>query len=371
MQIREITDFLESKAPLHLQESFDNSGLLIGRADQVLNGALCCLDVTEDVIEEAINKGCNLVLAHHPLIFDSIYQLNGKNHVERAVKKALKNDVAVYAAHTNLDNTSSGVNAKIAEKLAIKNPEILRPKKEVLKKLVTFCPNMNSQSGEYYPGIIRQALFNAGAGKIGNYDQTSFNVQGKGTFRAPETSRPFAGEKERMHVQDEIRIETVFPAYLQSRVIKTLMDTHPYEEAAYDVYPLDNAFVPTGSGMIGELESPLAEKPFLDHVKTQMQASVIRHTALTNQNIQKVAFCGGAGRFLLKDPVHQGADAFITADFKYHDFFDVEDQLLLADIGHYESEQFTIDLLYGWLKEAYPDLDLYKTELNTNPIHYL
>lgn len=371
MQIKAITDFLENLAPLYLQESFDNSGLLLGSHQQEVNKALCTLDVTEAVVEEAIEKGCQLILAHHPLIFSPLYQLNGKNHVERAILKALKNDIAIYAAHTNLDNAGAGVNAKIADKLGLKNTEILRPKAGILKKLVTFCPNLNSNSGEYYPGIIRQALFNAGAGKIGDYDQTSFNMQGKGTFRPPDASQPFVGEKQRMHVQDEIRIETVFPAYLQKDVIQTLFDAHPYEEVAYDVYPLDNTFTPTGSGMVGELPEKMEESDFLNHVKTTMQANGIRHTNLTGQSVKKVAICGGAGRFLLKDAIKAGAEAFVTSDFKYHDFFDVEDQFLLADIGHYESEQFTIDLLYDWVKHEFPNFDLYKTEVNTNPIHYL
>lgn len=371
MQVSDITDFIESIAPLYLQESFDNSGLIIGGPEKKMNGALFCLDVTESVIEEAIEKGCDLVVAHHPLIFGGLYGLNGKNHVEKTVLKAAKHDIAVYAAHTNLDNASTGVNAEIAKKLGLHDYRILRPMKGGLKKLVTFCPNMDADSGEYYPGIIRQALFTEGAGKIGYYDQTSFNAQGKGTFKAPETSQPFVGEKERMHVQDEIRIETVFPAYLQSRIIETLKSVHPYEEVAYDVYTLDNAFTPTGSGMIGYLEEPMEASTFLEMTKETMKTSCIRHTALNEQKIQKIAVCGGAGRFLLKDAIKEGADAFVTSDFKYHDFFDVEDQLLLADIGHYESEQFTIDLLYSWVKNNFPNFDLYKTDVNTNPIHYL
>jgi len=371
MQIRAITDFLESVAPLSLQESYDNSGLLVGRADASLKGVLCCLDVTESLLEEAIDKGCNLIIAHHPVIFGSLSRLNGKNHVERAVMKAIKHDIALYATHTNLDKAASGVNAKIAGKLGLQNISILRPSKGVLKKLVTFCPNINAESGEYYPGIIRQALFNAGAGQIGNYDQTSFNIKGKGTFRAPDEAHPFVGSKARMHVQDEVRIETVFPAYRQEDIVRTLTEAHPYEEVAYDVYPLDNTFIPTGAGMIGELEQPVSENEFLAQVKSGMQTSCIRHTAFTGQNVQQVAVCGGAGRFLLNDAVQQGAEAFVTSDFKYHDFFDVEGRLLLADIGHYESEQFTIDLLYDWLENEFSEVDLYKTDLNTNPIYYL
>ncbi len=371
MQISDITDFLESIAPLHLQESFDNSGLLIGHPEKKLNSALFCLDVTESVINEAIEKGCELIIAHHPLIFDGLYGLNGKNHVERNVLNAAKHNIAVYAAHTNLDNIESGVNAEIARKLNLQDCKVLRPKTGGLKKLVTFCPNVKTDSGEYYPGVIRQALFKEGAGKIGDYDQTSFNAHGKGTFKPPENSQPFVGEKDRMHVQDEIRIETVFPAYLQNKIIETLKSIHPYEDVAYDVYTLDNAFAPTGSGMIGHLDKPLEPSNFLEMVKEAMKTSCVRHTALNEQKIEKVALCGGAGRFLLKDAIKEGADAFVTSDFKYHDFFDVEDKLLLADIGHYESEQFTIDLLYGWVKKHFPNFDLYKTEVNTNPIHYL
>lgn len=371
MKLSKITRSIESLAPPSLQESYDNSGLLVGDPGQEVKKALISLDVTEEVVEEAINSGAQLIISHHPVIFKGLKQLTGRNYVERSVIKAIRNNIALYAVHTNLDNVVDGVNAMLAEKLGLENREILRSKRNVLKKLATFCPNMKNQKGEYIPGQVRQALFEAGAGIMGNYDKSSFNARGRGTFRAPEDADPYVGKKGQMHVQNEIRLETLFPAFLQSKVIEKLLEVHPYEEVAYDIYPLENEPFGIGGGIIGNLKEATQESKFLEKIKKVFNAGVIRHTPLLDKPVKKVAACGGAGGFLLPDALGKKADVFITADFKYHQFFDAEGKIVIADIGHYESEQFTVDLLFNYMKENFPTFAVLKSSVNTNPIRYL
>ncbi len=371
MKIKTITDYLETFAPLSIQEDYDNAGLLVGSQDTEAKGAMVTLDVTEEVIDEAIQQDCNLIIAHHPIIFKGIKRLNGGDHVQRSVIKAIKNDIAIYAAHTNLDHAHVGVNAKISEQLGLQNAKVLRPISNIMKKLVTYCPDMKSDSGAYYPGTIRQALFEEGAGEIGPYDLASYNIYGRGTFRPTDDQETFAGSKKRMHVQQEVRIEVAFPGYLKNRIIKRLMETHPYRHVVYDVYPLEATQHLAGAGMIGKLEKPVAESEFLKQVKSTMLTDCVRHSPLRNKQVEKVAVCGGAGSFLLQDAIDEAADAFVSSDFKYHQFFDADQNLLIADIGHFESERFTIDLLYDWLKEKFSTFAVYKSNTNTNPISYL
>jgi dinuclear metal center YbgI/SA1388 family protein len=361
--IKEVTSYLESLAPLGLQESYDNAGLIVGDEKAGVKGVLICLDSTEEVVDEAIRCNCNLIIAHHPIIFSGLKKLNGKNYVERTVMKAVKNDVAIYASHTNLDNIHHGVNAKICERLGLKNFSVLSPKKNLLKKLVTFCPVEHADK-------VRQALFAGGAGQIGNYDECSFNSEGTGTFRASENADPFVGEKGKTHRENEIRIETIFESYHESNVIRSLLEAHPYEEVAYDIYPLDNLYSKTGSGMIGDLESPLDETLFLKKLKSEMKTGSIRHTKLTGKKISRVAVCGGSGSFLLNDAIRAGAQVFVTADFKYHQFFDADDKILIADIGHYESEQFTKDLFHDLIVRKFSTFALRLSEVETNPVNY-
>jgi dinuclear metal center YbgI/SA1388 family protein len=371
MKLKYLTNVLENLAPAQYQMSFDNSGLLVGHPEDQVEKVLCTLDVTDEVMDEAQDIGADCIVAHHPLIFQSLKRITGQTPTERLVVRAIRHGIAVYGIHTNLDQVAWGVNDRLAQAIGLTDTQILKPEKHTLKKLVTFCPDMNANDGTYYPGAIRQALFDAGAGQIGSYDQSSFNAEGKGTFRAPENSQPFVGNQSRMHVQDEVRIETVFPAPQQGAVIKALTGAHPYEEVAYDVYPLDNTFKAVGAGMIGHLPEPREEMAFLQELKRNLNAPGIRHTALTGQPVQKVAICGGAGRFTLPDAIKQGADALVTSDFKYHDFFDVDQHLLLADIGHYESEQFTPELLYNHIGSQLPEVTAAISACNTNPIHYL
>jgi dinuclear metal center YbgI/SA1388 family protein len=363
MKLSELTQYLESLAPLTYQESYDNSGLIVGRPDKEIHKALVSLDCTEAVVDEAIATGCQVIVSHHPIVFSGLKKFNGKTYVERVVEKAIKNDIAIYAIHTNLDNIASGVNARICETLGLTDCRILSPKPGLLKKLVTFVP-VN------YADKVRNALFSAGAGYIGHYSECSFNTEGTGTFKGDEGTDPFVGEPGKLHNEPEVRVETVYPANLESKILMALFMEHPYEEVAYDLYPITNQYE-VGSGMIGELQSPMDEMEFLHFVKYKMNAGVIRHTNLRGKPVKNVAVCGGSGSFLLKQAIAAGADVFITADFKYHEFFDAEEKLVIADIGHFESEQFTQNLLVEIIRKKFVSFAVRLTEVNTNPIKYL
>jgi dinuclear metal center YbgI/SA1388 family protein len=363
MKLSQLTSFLESIAPLAYQEDYDNAGLIVGRPDQEIQQALISLDCTEAVVDEAIATHCHVIISHHPIVFRGLKKFNSKTYVERVVEKAIRNNIALYAIHTNLDNIMTGVNARICETLGLKNCHILAPKHNLLKKLVTYVPIANADA-------VRAALFEAGTGNIGNYSEVSFNAEGTGTFKGNELTNPFVGEPGKLHRENEIRIETIYPAVLESKIIMALILAHPYEEVAYDLYTLTNQNPQVGSGMIGELELPEEEAAFLFHIKDKMKADVIRHTAFTGRQIKKVAVCGGAGGFLLKQAIAAGADIFITADYKYHEFFDAEGKIIIADIGHFESEQFTQQLLYEIIRKKFINFAVRLTEVNTNPVKY-
>jgi dinuclear metal center YbgI/SA1388 family protein len=361
--IREITNLLEEIAPLSLQENYDNCGLLNGSKSTICSGALITLDVTEKIIDEAIENKCNLIIAHHPLIFSGLKKLSGNTWVERTLIKAIKNDIAIYAIHTNLDNVANGVNKMMAQKIGLKEGRILQTKSGLLKKLICFCPaNMAD--------IVREALFSAGAGKIGNYENCSFNTDGKGTFKGNEKTNPYVGIAGQLHIETEVKIETIFPAHLEAQIVTALMMAHPYEEVAYDIIPLHNYWSKVGAGYIGTLEEPMEEMDFLSLLKKVFASKSIRHTQLKGEKIKKVALCGGSGSFLLKDAIHNAADIFITADFKYHQFFDADNQIVIADIGHYETEQFTKELIFNEIQKKFSTFALCLSKNNTNPIHY-
>lgn len=364
MKLRELTAFLETLAPLEYQEDYDNSGLIVGDPDKEINGALISLDCTEVVVDEAISSGFNLIISHHPIVFRGLKKFNGKNYVERVVIKAIKHDIALYAIHTNFDNVLSGVNKKICDVLGVKAGRILLPKESSLKKLVTFCPADHADK-------VRNSMFEAGAGWIGNYSECSYNTEGFGTFKAGEDADPHVGEIGKIHQEQEIRIETIYPVNIERKVIASLIEAHPYEEVAYDLYPISNTHPQVGSGMIGNLETDQEEGDFLSFVKKQLNAKVIRHSGLRGRKIRRVAVCGGAGSFLLGNAIRAGADIFITSDFKYHEFFDAEEKLIIADVGHFESEQFTQQLLLELITEKFRNFALRLTVQNTNPINYL
>ncbi|PSL04943.1 Nif3-like dinuclear metal center hexameric protein [Cecembia rubra] len=362
--IQDIVSYLEKIAPPAYQESYDNAQLITGDSKNQVKGILCSLDATEAVIEEAISLGCNLVIAHHPIIFKGLKSLTGKNYVERTIIKAIKNDIAIYAIHTNLDHVAHGVNKKIADKIGLTNTSILQPKKELLSKLTTFVPLEAKEK-------VLSALFEAGAGQIGEYSGCSFIAEGNGTFIPSENANPTKGVRGKVHEEAEVRIEVLLPSYLEKRVLASMKNAHPYEEVAYFLHKLENENQLVGAGMIGELSFPMDEMEFLLHLKKNMNLKVIKHTSLLNRPIQKVAICGGAGIFLLKESKKSGADIFITADVKYHEFFDAENQIVVCDIGHYESEIYTKELLGELLSQNFTNIALYLTKVVTNPITYL
>ncbi|MCX6245501.1 MAG: Nif3-like dinuclear metal center hexameric protein [Bacteroidetes bacterium] len=363
MKIRELTQFLEQFAPLALQEEYDNSGLIIGEPDGEISKILITLDITEKVLDEAIEKKCDFVISHHPMIFKGIKRLTGEDPEQKLAVKAIRSDLAIYAMHTNLDNAVRGLNAHLCDLLGLKNCSILSPAKGLLSKLVTFCPLEHTDR-------VRQALFDAGAGHIGNYDCCSYNLSGHGTFRASDEANPFVGEKNKVHVEPETRIEVIFPRYLEKKIISALIENHPYEEVAYDIYPLENRAAFAGSGMTGELDTAADETEFIGRVKQLMGLPVLRHSELTGNTVRKVAVCSGSGAFLIPEAKRSGADVFLTADLKYHDFFEGTTRFFLADIGHYESERFAKDLIYGILIKKFPTFAILKSEINTNPVHY-
>jgi dinuclear metal center YbgI/SA1388 family protein len=364
MRICEITSYIESIAPLAWQEDYDNAGLICGNSGADVNSALVTLDCTEEVLDEAIAAGIKLIIAHHPIVFGGLKKITGKTYIERVLIKAIKNDIAIYTAHTNLDNAPKGVNARIGEMLGLVNTRILAPKAGLFRKLITFVPLTHAEA-------LREALFGAGAGHIGKYDCCSFSTQGTGSFRGLDGSIPFVGEKGRLHSEQELKIETIYPVSLEKQVIGALLMAHPYEEVAYDLLPLANEYAGIGSGLIGELPGEEEEQKFLERLKKVMQCGSVRHTRLLGKGIKKVALCGGSGSFLLGDAISAGAQVFISADFKYHQFFDAENKIVIADIGHYETEQFTKHLFYDLLTQKFPIFAVHLSKMNTNPINYI
>ena len=363
MKISAVTTYLETIAPPSLQENYDNAGLLTGNANWECTGIITALDATEEVVIEAIEKKCNLIVAHHPIIFGGLKKITGKNYVEKTVIAAIKNDIAIYAIHTNLDNVLQGVNGRIADKLGLINCSILQPKNNTLKKLFTFVPVAAAEK-------VRNAIFDAGAGHISNYSECSFNTAGTGTFKPGDGTNPFIGKIGERRSEEEIKIEAIFPAWMERPIYDAMIAAHPYEEVAYDIISLENQQQQVGSGLVGELAAPVNETEFLELLKTIFGLSVIKHTALTGKMVKKIALCGGAGSFLIGAAISEGADLYLTSDVKYHEFFDANGRVVIADIGHYESEQFTIGLLFDILSEKFPTFAVLKTGVKTNPVQY-
>ena len=364
MKIKEILTFLEEMAPLAYAEDFDNVGLLVGDTNAEATGILVCHDALESVIDEAIAKKCNLIVCFHPILFSGLKKITGKNYVERSVLKAIKNDIAIYAVHTALDNHKNGVNKIFSDALGLVNTKILVPKQNFIQKLVTYTIPENVEA-------LRNSLFDAGAGKIGNYEDCSFNSKGIGTYMGNEDSNPKIGERFEFVENEEIKIEVTFEKHLQSKVLKALFKNHVYEEVAYEIYSLQNTHQNIGLGMIGELENPMNESAFLSFVKDKMQCGGIRHSALLGKPIKKVAVLGGSGSFAISNAKQAGADVFLTADLKYHNFYEAENQLILADIGHFESERFTKKYIVDFLKKKILNFAIIFSEENTNPVKYL
>jgi len=369
-KVKDITKQIEELCPLTYAEDFDNVGLLVGNDQQTVTGVLVTLDCLETTLDEALQNDCNLIVSFHPIIFKGLKKLNGKNYVERTVIKALKNDIAIYAMHTALDNSFEGVSAKMSEILNLKNTKVLIPQKGHLRKLTTYVPENSANE-------IREALFRAGAGHIGNYSHCSFNLKGEGTYMGNEHSDPTLGDKEKLETVGENFISVIFEKHLESKILQALDDTHPYEEVAYDIVALENIHDRIGMGMIGEMEQALSPHNFFEFLKRSFDLKMIRHSDVTKNEIKKVAVLGGSGSFAIEQAIKAGADIFITADLKYHDFYRAEGKLLLADIGHYESEQFTKQLLVEYLTKkitnfapALPKGRIILAKNNTNPINY-
>mgnify|MGYP005837676013 CR=1 FL=1 len=364
MTVSEITTILESFAPLAFQEDYDNSGLIVGNANMVVKGILLTVDVTPQVVAEALAKGLNLIIAHHPIIFKGLKRITGKNYVEQVVIDAIKNDIAIYAAHTNVDSVVGGVSFKMAELLGLSNTEVLSPIQGQLVKLVTFVPTEHADD-------VRRAIFSQGAGVIGNYDSCSFNIQGQGSFRAGDATNPFVGEKGKIHFEPEVRIETIVLRHKLNDVITAMVEAHPYEEVAYDIYPLDLPYKKAGLGVVGNLPEPVNTLDFIKHVKQQFGVPCVKYTNPLKDFISRVAICGGSAISLLNDAIAVNADVFITADVKYHQFFDAENRIVILDIGHFESERFTVDIFYDLLSKKMSNFAVLKSEVRTNPINYI
>ena len=363
LYLKDIIRAFELAAPFALQEDYDNSGIQLGSPEKQVTKCLTCLDVTPEVLEEALSHGCDLIVSHHPLLFAGLKRITGAHAVEKVLVSAIKHDIAIMSVHTNLDAASQGVNAMLASKLGLENTAVMQPVEGVLKKLVTFCPT--AQAGQ-----VRSALFAAGAGHIGNYDSCSYNTEGYGTFRAGEGSNPFAGNQHELHHEPEVRIETIYPAFLEKTIIEALLQSHPYEEVAYDLYKLDQACPRAGMGLTGYFSEPMDAMRFLDHVREVLQVPILRYAGDNAKQIRKVALSGGAGSFLLGRARAVRADAFITADLKYHQFFDARENILLVDAGHYETEQFTKELLAKIIQEKFCNFAVRISTTNTNPVKY-
>lgn len=363
MRIKDLIYFLETIAPPSLQEDYDNAGLITGSPDWDCKGALISLDCTEDIVAEALENNCNLIISHHPIVFKGLKKINGKNYVERTIISAIKNDIAVYAIHTNLDNVLAGVNGKMAEKLGLKDVTILQQKDSQLRKLITFAPPEMAEK-------VKAAIFEAGGGHIGKYSECSFSTKGTSTFTPGEGADPTIGAIGKQELLEEIKMEFIFQAHKEFAVVAAMKAAHEYEEVAYDVIPLGNFLSDTGAGLVGDLNETMEEKAFFVHLTNVFGTPAIKHSSFSGKKISKVAICGGAGSFLINAAKTAGADVYVTSDLKYHEFFDADNKLLLADIGHYESEQFTIELLYDLLSNKFPNFALLKTGVNTNPVQY-
>ncbi|WP_452228586.1 Nif3-like dinuclear metal center hexameric protein [Lacinutrix sp. MEBiC02404] len=363
MIVQDVINYLEEFSPLAYAEDFDNVGLLVGNKNTNLTGVLVTLDTLEEVVDEAIRENCNLIVSFHPIIFKGLKKITGKTYVERVVIKAIKHDIAIFSMHTALDNAWQGVNNMICNQLQLKNRSVLIPQSQTIKKLTTFVPKEQAEK-------VRKALFSGGAGNIGNYSNCSFNTQGFGTYKGNENSNPTIGKKGETHQEEETQVSVTFAKHLQAEVLKALFKAHPYEEVAYEIVTLENNNQHIGIGMVGELENAMTEADFLKYLKTKMQATCIRHSNLLNKPIKKVAVLGGSGSFAIPAAKASGADVLVTSDLKYHDFFSAESSIVLADIGHYESEQYTKNGLVAHLTKKITNFAVVLSKTNTNPVQY-
>ena len=364
MKIKEVLDYLEHLAPGYLQEDYDNSGLLVGDHQQEVTGILVSLDCIESVVDEAIERKCNVIISHHPIVFSGLKRFTGADYIQRVIIKAIRNSIALISIHTNLDNVQHGVNKVICDRLGILSPKILKPKTGMLEKLVTYIPEPHLEE-------VRNALFRAGAGHIGEYSECSFSSVGQGTFTPSSRANPTIGQRGKREQVEEVRLEVLVEKWKRQSILQALVESHPYEEVAWEVYPIVNAHPQVGSGMIGKLAGEENEEAFAKWVKDRMKVPAVKHTAFLNRKVRKVAVCGGSGSFLLADAIKAGADVFISSDFKYHQYFDADGRIVILDIGHYESEQFTSEYLMVSLTEKFPNFAVHLSQIRTNPINFI
>lgn len=363
MLIKEIIDAIEEFAPLSLQEDYDNAGLVCGDPTQEVSSILICIDITEEVVDEAILGGQNLILSHHPLFIQSLKNIRPDSYVKRCLIKAIKHDICMYAAHTNMDSVTNGVSGKMADKLELINREVLKPTGKLY--------NLSFYTPRSYAEKVRNAVLDTGAGFIGNYSRCSFSHSGTGSFRAEEHARPFVGEIGQEHLEEEIKTEITVPAHLLNKSTKALLQTHPYEEPVWNIIPLNNADPRVGFGIVGELEEEVDTYELLQHIKNIFHCNLIRHTAVHKSRIKKIAVCGGSGAFLTAAAIAAQADLYVSGDFKYHDFFLAENRIIMADIGHYESEQYTKEIFYELVTKKISKFAVQFSKTYTNPINYL
>lgn len=363
MKVKEIASAIERVAPLYLQESYDNAGMQVGDPDSVITGVVLCTDVRECIVDEAIACGANLIISHHPLIFHGLKKLTGRNYVERTVLKAIRHGVSIYCAHTNLDNARGGVSYKMAEKLGMKNVEVLDPQVGTQRKIVVFVPQAQAAD-------VEQAMWRAGAGTLGDYDRCSYRVEGEGRFHALDGANPFAGEVGEDHVENEVRVEVLVNKARCSAVIVAMLAAHPYEEPAFDVIPLENADRYSGSGVIGDIEE-IGGSDFMHRLKEAFGVDTVRFSGNLDRKVKRVALCGGAGSFLAGKAMSMGADVYVTGDMKYHEFQGNEERIILADIGHYESEQYTKEIFADIIASLHPDFEVKYANEEQNQVKYI
>ena len=363
MRIQNFIDVIEEWAPTAYAEDFDNVGLIIGNPELECKGVLVTHDTLENVVEECIKKDFNLIVSFHPIIFSGLKKLTQSTYVERVVTKAIKNDICVYAIHTALDNHRFGVSHALAENLGLYDIEVLSPKEKTIRKLTTYAPKNEAP-------VLLEKLYEAGAGKIGNYKECSFISSGKGTFKGNENSNPNLGVKGEKTEVDEVQINLIFELHSQQKILHTLFETHPYEEVAYEVFSLENKNQTIGMGSLGELENEMDEEVFINWVQDKLNIDMVRHSKTIGKKIKKVAVLGGSGSFAISSAIRSNADVFVTADLKYHDFFQAENKILLIDAGHYETEQFTKKLIHDNLIKKLPNFAIALSESITNPVNY-
>ncbi len=367
MKVNDIHSILAAWAPKEIAWERDNVGLQVGDPEANVRGVLVCLDCTEQVILEARKQKADLIVSHHPLLFRAPKSITTADETGRAIRALIENKTNLYSAHTNLDFTAGGTSFAIAEALRLKNVEFLRKSYEVDKKIVTFVPRLHTQK-------VRNAMAEAGAGIIGNYDYCSFGIAGTGSFRGNSAANPAIGTKGKLESAEEIRLEMIGKQWNTEKIVKAMIAAHPYETVAYDIYPLQNASTEFGMGIIGTLKQPMGLSSFLQLVKKQLNARVLRRTTALNNVVQRIAACGGAGGELVDTAIAQHADVFITADVRYHDFHHATGKITLIDAGHFETEHPVVNAVVRKLNTEIRKLGqripVRAAKTSTNPIYY-